>query len=28
MYIKCLEQMKQFCAIVHSGEWKGYTGKR
>lgn len=22
-----LEQMQQFCAQVHSGEWKGYTGK-
>jgi len=22
------EQMKSFCAKVHSGEWKGYTGKR
>lgn len=21
------EQMKQFCARVHSGEWKGYSGK-
>ena len=23
-----LEKMKAFCAKVHSGEWKGYTGKR
>ncbi len=22
------EQMKNFCATVHSGEWKGYTGKK
>ncbi len=22
------EQMKKFCATVHSGEWKGYTGKK
>jgi glucose-6-phosphate isomerase len=21
------EQMKNFCAKIHSGEWKGYTGK-
>ncbi len=25
---KVLEQMKHFCASVHSGEWKGYTGKK
>jgi glucose-6-phosphate isomerase len=25
---KVLEQMKQFCKRVHSGEWKGYTGKK
>lgn len=25
---KVLEQMKAFCAKVHSGEWKGYTGKK
>jgi len=25
---KVLAQMKAFCAKVHSGEWKGYTGKR
>ncbi|WP_372880913.1 glucose-6-phosphate isomerase [Psychromonas sp.] len=25
---KVLAQMKEFCAKVHSGEWKGYTGKR
>ena len=23
-----LDQMKTFCAAVHSGEWKGYTGKK
>jgi len=23
-----LEQMNNFCARVHSGEWKGYTGKK
>ncbi len=23
-----LEQMKQFCDKVHSGEWKGYTGRK
>lgn len=22
-----LQQMQEFCAKVHSGEWKGYTGK-
>ena len=22
------EQMKRFCAAVHTGEWKGYTGKK
>src|ERR1700712_4374333 len=22
-----LDQMKSFCAKIHSGEWKGYTGK-
>ena len=25
---KVLEQMKSFCAKVHSGEWKGYTGSK
>ena len=25
---KVLKQMKNFCEAVHSGEWKGYTGKR
>lgn len=25
---KVLTQMKAFCAFVHSGEWKGYTGSR
>lgn len=25
---KVLAQMKNFCAKVHSGEWKGYTGKK
>ncbi|CAN5469958.1 glucose-6-phosphate isomerase [soil metagenome] len=24
---KVLVQMKNFCASIHSGEWKGYTGK-
>lgn len=24
---KVLAQMKAFCAKIHSGEWKGYTGK-
>jgi len=24
---KVLKQMKDFCAAVHSGRWKGYTGK-
>ncbi|CAN5722921.1 glucose-6-phosphate isomerase [soil metagenome] len=24
---KVLAQMKTFCAKIHSGEWKGYTGK-
>ena len=24
---KVLAQMKKFCAQIHSGEWKGYTGK-
>jgi glucose-6-phosphate isomerase len=24
---KVLEQMKDFCQKIHSGEWKGYTGK-
>lgn len=23
-----LQQMKNFCSKVHSGEWKGYTGKK
>ena len=23
-----LSQMKSFCAKIHSGEWKGYTGKK
>lgn len=22
------DQMKRFCAAVHTGEWKGYTGKK
>ena len=22
------EQMKKFCAAIHTGEWKGYTGKK
>jgi glucose-6-phosphate isomerase len=25
---KVLQQMKQFCEQVHSGAWKGYTGKK
>ena len=25
---KVLAQMKSFCANIHSGEWKGYTGKK
>ena len=25
---KVLEQMKNFCDRIHSGEWKGYTGKK
>ncbi|MGH2648974.1 MAG: glucose-6-phosphate isomerase [Ginsengibacter sp.] len=25
---RVLNQMKNFCARVHSGEWKGYTGKK
>ena len=25
---KVQEQMKSFCAAIHSGEWKGYTGKK
>jgi glucose-6-phosphate isomerase len=25
---KVLGQMKRFCARVHSGDWKGYTGKK
>ena len=25
---KVLEQMKAFCSSVHTGEWKGYTGKK
>ncbi|BDD04059.1 glucose-6-phosphate isomerase [Aureibacter tunicatorum] len=25
---KVLDQMKSFCQQVHSGEWKGYTGKK
>ncbi|MEO5893470.1 MAG: glucose-6-phosphate isomerase [Ferruginibacter sp.] len=25
---KVLDQMKSFCANVHSGEWKGYTGSK
>ncbi len=26
--LKVQQQMKVFCAKVHSGEWKGYTGKK
>ncbi len=25
---RILEQMKHFCANIHSGAWKGYTGKK
>src|SRR5579859_1654895 len=25
---RVLAQMKAFCARIHSGEWKGYTGKK
>lgn len=25
---KVLNQMKNFCTKIHSGEWKGYTGKQ
>jgi glucose-6-phosphate isomerase len=25
---KVLAQMQQFCSKIHSGEWKGYTGKK
>ena len=26
--LRVLAQMKAFCARVHNGEWKGYTGKK
>lgn len=26
--LRVLAQMKDFCARIHSGEWKGYTGKK
>jgi glucose-6-phosphate isomerase len=26
--LRVLAQMKAFCARVHSGQWKGYTGKK
>src|SRR5260221_1465764 len=26
--LRVLKQMKDFCARIHSGEWKGYTGKK
>jgi glucose-6-phosphate isomerase len=26
--IKVQQQMKSFCGKIHSGEWKGYTGKK
>ncbi len=26
--LRVLGQMKAFCARIHSGEWKGYTGKK
>src|SRR5690606_9947574 len=25
---KVLDQMNSFCQKIHSGEWKGYTGKK
>ena len=25
---KALDKMRQFCKRIHSGEWKGYTGKK
>ncbi len=25
---RVMEQMKNFCSKIHSGEWKGYTGKK
>jgi glucose-6-phosphate isomerase len=25
---RVLDQMKSFCASLHSGDWKGYTGKK
>ena len=25
---RVLAQMRTFCDKIHSGEWKGYTGKR
>ena len=25
--LRVLAQMKSFCSLVHSGQWKGYTGK-
>jgi len=26
--LRVLSQIKSFCAKIHSGEWKGYTGKK
>ena len=26
--LRVLAQMKDFCSRIHSGEWKGYTGKK
>src|ERR1700743_1488192 len=26
--LRVLKQMKDFCARIHSGAWKGYTGKK
>src|SRR6201985_2132913 len=26
--LRVLKQMKDFCSRIHSGEWKGYTGKK
>lgn len=25
---RVLKQMREFCRLIHSGEWKGYTGKK
>jgi glucose-6-phosphate isomerase len=26
--LRVLQQMKDFCATIHSGEWKGFSGKK